>query len=178
MYPSRCYWLDLLRDRDLRQFVTERRQYSRSYGRRARLFIRWNLRRRLGIGQRELPFPPWLNPEFSARLQLEARFKQQHKRNDENKGWRSMLQTPFWPNFVSSMDPGNTLLPLEIRSPFLDLRLIEYLSRVPPVPWFEGKRLMREAMRGILPEALLHVKNRCRSNSSSVAPHEQRAGPR
>jgi len=155
MYPSRSYWLDLLRARELRQFVTDRRQYSRSYGRRAPLFIRRNLRRWLGIGQRELPFPSWLNPEFSARLQLEARFKRLHRRYDVNKGWRSMLQTPFWPNFVSSMDPGNTLLPLEIRSPFLDLRLIQYLARVPPVPWFEGKRLMREAMRGILPEEVL-----------------------
>ena len=43
---------------------------------------------------------------------------------------------------------------LEHRHPLMDLRLVELLLKVPPVPWCVGKHLMREAMRGVLPEAV------------------------
>ena len=38
------------------------------------------------------------------------------------------------------------------RSPYLDVRLIRFLLRVPPIPWFAEKEILREAMRGRLPE--------------------------
>jgi asparagine synthase (glutamine-hydrolysing) len=45
---------------------------------------------------------------------------------------------------------------MEFRYPFLDRRLIEYVLRLPPrrAEWFAGKLLLREALRGILPEAV------------------------
>jgi asparagine synthase (glutamine-hydrolysing) len=42
-----------------------------------------------------------------------------------------------------------------MRAPFLDLRLVRFLLRVPPVPWCAGKHLVRVAMRGQLPEEIL-----------------------
>ena len=41
------------------------------------------------------------------------------------------------------------------RHPYLDLRVIGFLLSVPPVPWAREKLLMREAMRGRLPDAVL-----------------------
>jgi len=43
-------------------------------------------------------------------------------------------------------------VPVELRSPLLDQRLLRFLLRVPPVPWCMNKELLRKAMRGLLPE--------------------------
>jgi len=45
---------------------------------------------------------------------------------------------------------------LEPRAPLLDLRLIRFLLRVPPVPWCIDKELGRRAMEGLLPLTVLH----------------------
>jgi len=155
MYLLRSYWLDLLKARGAGKAVTHLRHYSQTYGHRAPLFIRWNLRRWLGIGQSRPEYPPWINSEFADRLHLEARFRRLAKRHSHNPGWRSVVRTPFWSNLVSSLDPGNTLLPLETRSPLLDLRLLRYIATLPPTPWFLRKHLLREALRDDLPEAVL-----------------------
>jgi len=44
--------------------------------------------------------------------------------------------------------------PLEMRYPFLDLRIVNYLLALPPFPWFFQKMLLREAMAGRIPEAI------------------------
>jgi asparagine synthase (glutamine-hydrolysing) len=44
--------------------------------------------------------------------------------------------------------------PLEVRYPFLDLRIVNYLLALPPFPWFFHKLLLREAMAGRLPESV------------------------
>lgn len=49
-------------------------------------------------------------------------------------------------------DPAFTRSPVEVRYPFLDLRIINYLLAIPTMPWFFRKHLLREAMRGRLPE--------------------------
>ena len=43
---------------------------------------------------------------------------------------------------------------IEYRNPYFDLRLVRFLLRVPPMPWFAEKELLREAMRGRLPESV------------------------
>jgi asparagine synthase (glutamine-hydrolysing) len=50
--------------------------------------------------------------------------------------------------------------------PFFDMRLVEYVLRTPPVPWRRDKRLLREAMRGRLPEEV-----RLRPKTPLYVPH-------
>jgi asparagine synthase (glutamine-hydrolysing) len=45
-----------------------------------------------------------------------------------------------------------TRCPVEVRHPFIDLRVVEYLLAVPPFPWAFKKTILREAMAGRLPE--------------------------
>ena len=47
---------------------------------------------------------------------------------------------------------GITPYPVEMRYPFLDLRLVNYLLGMPPFPWFFEKMLLRDAMSGRIPE--------------------------
>jgi len=49
---------------------------------------------------------------------------------------------------------GTTRQPVEVCYPFLDLRLVNYLLAIPSMPWFFRKYLLRETMRGRLPETI------------------------
>ena len=61
---------------------------------------------------------------------------------------------PIWPATFEGADPGVTRIPLELRCPFFDLRLVEFLLALPALPWCSDKELLREAARGILPDAV------------------------
>ncbi len=66
-----------------------------------------------------------------------------------------ILSLPSWSIIFEGYDAGVTALPLEVRHPFLDIRLIDYVLAIPPVPWCVKKELLKKAMRGILPESIL-----------------------
>lgn len=103
-------------------------------------------------------FPPWIAPDFARRMNVEARWKEcaglpfppeQHPIH--SKGHASLF-LPQWTLMFERQDPGVTRFPLEVRYPYLDLRLVNYLLAIPPFPFFLQKELIREAMKGRLPE--------------------------
>ena len=57
-----------------------------------------------------------------------------------------------WQPFLESLDAGFHGIPIDVRLPYLDLRLIRYALALPPMPWLQKKRLLREAARGLIPE--------------------------
>jgi len=61
---------------------------------------------------------------------------------------------PQWTWLFEQTDPGVTRCPVEVLYPFLDLRIVNYLLALPPLPWFFGKHLLREVMRQRLPETI------------------------
>jgi asparagine synthase (glutamine-hydrolysing) len=61
------------------------------------------------------------------------------------------LSLPQWTLLFEQDDPGVTGYPIQIRYPFLDLRVVNFLLAIPPFPWFFKKALLREAMAGRLP---------------------------
>ena len=64
------------------------------------------------------------------------------------------IVNPFWPNLFEGYDPGVTGIPVEVRHPFFDLRLVNFLLALPALPWCSDKELLREAARGVLPDAV------------------------
>ena len=107
------------------------------------------------------PLPIWLNRELVARLDLGARWFRVQVEEWEKPGphprraeaWRC-LTAPFWPHVFEGVDPGVTLLPVEHRHPFFDLRVLTYLLAIPPLPWCDNKEVLRSAMAGSLPDAV------------------------
>jgi asparagine synthase (glutamine-hydrolysing) len=87
-----------------------------------------------------------------ARLKSRARSDREHPLRPE--AFRRLTTSPWAWHFESS-DPGVTGVPLETRYPFLDVRLVTHLLAMPPFPWFVNKLLLREAMRGTLPEDVI-----------------------
>lgn len=66
------------------------------------------------------------------------------------------LQSKVWAPLFEGYDPGSTRLALEVRHPLIDLRLVDYLLSIPTTPWCVNKRILRRAMKGRLPAAIVH----------------------
>lgn len=65
------------------------------------------------------------------------------------------LSQPQWALFFESHDPGVTHAAVEMRYPYLDVRVVEFLLALPPFPCFFHKNLLRRAMSGRLPPKIL-----------------------
>lgn len=121
--------------------------------------VRTTLRRWLGGSGKRLPYPMWLNKAFEDRLGLRARWTRladpapagEHPLRAD--AYRKMTM-PVWPSYFESWDPGVTRVPVEGRYPFLDVRLVEYLMAIPPIPWCVNKQIVRESMQGRLPDRI------------------------
>ncbi|MBI2677671.1 MAG: asparagine synthetase B [Candidatus Koribacter versatilis] len=103
-----------------------------------------------------VPYPEWLEPGLAARLDLHRLWEQRSAQTppgDHPRAWlQSSLTGYSWPQLFEGYDPGTTHEPIAVRYPYFDLRMIDYMMGVPPVPWSLRKLLIREAMRGVLPE--------------------------
>jgi asparagine synthase (glutamine-hydrolysing) len=55
-------------------------------------------------------------------------------------------------SYFDYLDAGVTHRPMEFRHPLLDLRVVDYCLSLPPFPWCVKKEILRDAMRGTLPE--------------------------
>jgi asparagine synthase (glutamine-hydrolysing) len=132
------------------------------YGRRPDAGIRARMMQWLGYPPQRPPYPEWLNLAFANRLHLRERWEElSAPRAPGDHALRAeayrKLTTPTWAWYAESCDAGVTRAPLELRYPFLDVRLVAYLLAIPPIPWFVDKQILRRAMKGRLPEAV-----RCR----------------
>jgi asparagine synthase (glutamine-hydrolysing) len=103
--------------------------------------------------------PRWLRPEFVERLRLVERIRDLGEGGDRTHPWHpnavASFTCPIWQDYFAGYDLHEALAPVHWRHPFLDLRLLQFMLSVPPVPWGWKKQLIREAMRGRLPEAVV-----------------------
>jgi len=101
-------------------------------------------------------YPGWLNREFEAKLQLKnrrailnAEVTRTHFRRDE--AFRQITDQCGWPYYFEYGDSGATRLPVEVRYPYFDVRLISFLMSIPAIPWCVDKRLLRQTLKESLP---------------------------
>lgn len=160
LYPSNLYFSDLVKELRFGCLVTEVGQYVLSHGRLPGLGFRSRLKRWLGLGKPpwQPPFPAWLNPTLAERLDLLGRLEKLNKEPRpihpvRPEAYQSLI-SPYWQYVFENYDPGITSFPVEARQPFFDLRLVNYLLSIPPMPWCVDKELLRVAMRGTLPESV------------------------
>jgi asparagine synthase (glutamine-hydrolysing) len=109
---------------------------------------------------RDVPaFPRWIAADFARRTGLEHRWNEANDspaldRHPILPVGHASLALPNWAYLFEHENPGVTRSPVEVRHPFLDLRLVNFLLSLPPFPWFYEKSLLREAMAGRLPESV------------------------
>jgi len=105
-------------------------------------------------------FPNWLAADFRKRANLRERWKEwgEHPKlmfeHPILPKAHASLSLPQWTNMFEHENAGVARQPLEVRYPFLDLRIVNYLLALPSFPWFFHKMILREAMAGRLPESV------------------------
>jgi asparagine synthase (glutamine-hydrolysing) len=106
----------------------------------------------------EIPvIPSWLDRGFVSRLGLEERYN--HLNEQAEAGPRHPVRPKSHGSFDVSafqslfekFDTGVLGLPIEVRHPFMDIRMLRYLLAVPVIPWCREKYLIRQALRSYLP---------------------------
>lgn len=156
--PSASYLSSTLKRMEFSRFATDAWAHVRRHGRLPRLGLRTRLKALAGVKRKRRPFPEWIAPELVERLQLRERWaafgQGPTDRVNHHRPEAYRIATSQWFRLFESLDPGVTGFPIEFRHPLFDLRLMEFSLRVPSMPWCVDKALVREAMRGKLPEAV------------------------
>jgi asparagine synthase (glutamine-hydrolysing) len=137
----------------------ESAQYAWWHRRIPRPGVRTWLAERGGARPWTTEMPRWIAPDFARRMDLPGRLA-------EWNAWRvpvhplrpeayESLVAPLWPSLFAAYDPGVTGVPVEVRHPWFDLRVVSMWLSIPPAQWYNDKGLLRIGMRGRLPEAFL-----------------------
>jgi asparagine synthase (glutamine-hydrolysing) len=109
-------------------------------------------------------YPTWLNKDFANRLDLPSRWRTGQQQKPSIHPVRPVshysFDGPLWEPLLQQLDAGQLKVPLEVRHPYVDLRLLSYMLRVPAIPWCRRKHLLRCALRGALPEPILRRSKR------------------
>jgi len=103
--------------------------------------------RKEAINTEGLPYS-WLEESFAKRTNLIERWK----RPAVNP---ASPANPMWTALFEGYDRSSTKLNLEVRHPFMDVRLVEFLSSIPARPWRVNKHILRAAMKDKLPAVVL-----------------------
>ena len=135
--------------------------YRRAHGALPRVGLRTSVKRWL---YRDRPdarpvYPPWINPSLEKRLGLRDRFADYSARRATPGAVRphahAAVALPEWSIILEAYDPGATKFAAQVRHPYFDLRLLEFLLALPPIPWCVEKEIVRRAMAGRLPKPVL-----------------------
>ena len=154
----RAYVLERLLASEWSELAAGVRVCLRTHGRLPSLGLRSLLTGRLR-GARDRPaMPGWLNRELVTRLDLEARWRRvtapAPDRHPVRPEAHRALGDATWQHCFGVFDPGCNGIAVEHRHPFFDVRLVRFALAMPNQPWFVGKALLREAMKGMLPESV------------------------
>lgn len=120
-----------------------------------RFQIRTRIRRML---RKPDSIPEWIDESFATRTCLRERWREFWSNNGyqgERPAAMRALNAKVWTALFEGYDQSATKLNLEVRHPFIDKRLIEYLLSIPTKPWCVNKHILRCAMSDKLPSAVL-----------------------
>ena len=114
---------------------------------------------RTGASRWHARVPGWIDPDVARRVGLAERVAAWNAQAPPPHPLRpealEQLSTPLWPALFAAYDPGATRVPVEVRHPYFDLRVVTFLLSIPPAQWYNDKVLPRMGMRGRLPDAFL-----------------------
>ena len=109
-------------------------------------------------GKLAYPYPCWINKEFETRMQMEEHWNEFFSRqfmscqSRHPMIYKSLMQATW--NTDDLLMHTERALPEEC-DPFLDIRLIEFILSLPPLPWLFNKHILREAMTEKLPKEVV-----------------------
>ena len=125
-------------------------------------------------------FPKWLAPDFARRLDLEERAREwselpRARPHPILPKAHASLSIPHWAAMFEHEHAGVTRSPVEVRHPFIDLRIVNFLLALPPFPFLFEKTLLREATAGRLPESV-RMRRKTPLAGDPLSKHMQHSG--
>lgn len=144
-------------------------RYLTTEGRLSRLYLRTRWRLLFSMGYRPLECPEWMDEAIRQRYKLQDRWASVKPPVAPEgvvrpEAYDATIDSTQ-PNVFEHFDADWTGIPIEVRFPFFDLRLVNFLLGLPRLPWCCDKQLLREAGRGVLPnEVRLRRKSPLRSD--------------
>jgi len=136
---------------DMASFLTAEGRFSRLY-----LATRWRIL--FKAKKHQSWFPRWLNKDMEKRLGIRDRWEEIDRARVtvgavRPVAYESMVHPP-WSNLLEMYDSSITGVAIDVRHPFFDLRLVNFLLGLPALPLCSDKELLRRAARGVLPDAV------------------------
>jgi asparagine synthase (glutamine-hydrolysing) len=157
LYSSHDYFFRLLTRLRWVQFLRDAIGYAITRRRRPPLGLRSQLQLAFGHTPGLPNYAPWIDRDLERRLDLRGRWRDvlatggPRRHPYRHDAWR-IIDSPSWSRQFEATDAGSSGQALEWLSPYLDVRMVEFLFSLPPMPYFANKDLVREAMRGLIPE--------------------------
>ncbi|HWR14009.1 MAG TPA: asparagine synthase-related protein [Terriglobales bacterium] len=154
LYPSAEFVRKSLRSAKAISLLASSLLYVLRHGKLPNVGLRTALRRKGDPDPGRIP--GWLNPEFVKQCDLEERWVEAHRLTRVPETMRPeayrVLMSPGWEQLFWLQEAGFTGVPLEVRHPMFDLRVLKFLLGIPPIPWCVDKELLRVAMKDRLPK--------------------------
>lgn len=151
LYASHDHFFNLLKRMRLVRFVRDAAGYALTRRERPPLILRSRVMRALGRRPPVLDYPPWMTAEHRARWE-EVNEPSALPRHPYRAGAWSFVDSATWARTFEATDAGASGQPLEWSSPYFDVRVIEYLFSLPPMPHFANKDIVRQSLKGWMPE--------------------------
>jgi len=121
------------------------------------LGIRTTLRQLAGVRPKSLALPAWIDPALVEHLEVHA-LNQAAASTGRRPGLRGRAQWELLhlrtTQMFESSDAEVLGVAVEMRHPFCDLRIIDYVLGIPAVPWSCDKELLRTPILARLPEQI------------------------
>lgn len=101
-------------------------------------------------------YPDWLDPDFARSIDLPQRWVEINRAeiravdSPRSRAYERSTSILWVPN-LEAIDPGASGVPVEMRFPFIDIRLLSYLLALPSLPFCKDKMLLRMATAQSLP---------------------------
>jgi asparagine synthase (glutamine-hydrolysing) len=178
------HFRQLIRCSQYFQAVIDAVRYLSAEGRFSRLYLRGRWHLLFSTRNPFFSYPVWLNEDFEKQLGLRDRWITYELPTRsavlalEAKFTAFRPEATFamshvsWQKMFEEFDAGVTGVPVEVRYPFFDLRLVTFLLGLPRLPWCCDKELLRQAGRGVLPEVVrLRPKSPLRADPTLAVLH-------
>ncbi len=109
------------------------------------------------LGKPEDRPPAWLRPDFVRRTRLASGPRRSFASPARRETYTHLVELPWYWRLANWHDRSAAAFGIEVRHPFLDRRLFEYVLAIPGEQLFRldgTKSLLRRSMREILPERI------------------------
>lgn len=160
-YTTHSHFYDLLRELRWVRFATEATAYAWTRRKRPPFGLRARVKRAMGVAAWQPEYPPWIQQEFESRYDLRARWTAFHageidppEHHPFRENAHEQLSSSFWQVLFERVSRSSTGCGVDLAAPYFDERIVEFLLSLPPMPHFADKDILRQSLKGRLPDII------------------------